>query len=149
MHTKPNRRTWTPIALLALVIAGSNAASPVHAASSGLCVTVDVDQPVILPDVGIVPAGRLMLCDSVEYSPVATLHKTYLDGRPVGILLSRKRAGEGGVGTEPRVLFRSDGKGNLELVGYVLPGRNSSVAFILSERPPMREFAAVSLVARR
>jgi hypothetical protein len=149
MLTNPKGRTWSRIALSALIAAGFSAVPLVHAGSSGVCVTVDVDRPVVLPEIGTVPAGRLMLCDSVEYSPVATLHKTYLDGKPVGILLSRKRTGEGKPVAEPRVLFRADGTGKLELIGYVLPGRTGSVAFLLGERPSIKDTEAVSLVARR
>lgn len=148
MNTR-NCGTWRRVSVLVLALCGCLAPPVTRAASSGLCVTVDVDLPVLLPNVGIVPPGRLMLCDTLEYSPVATLHKTYLDGRPVGILLSRKRAGEGDMGSEPRVLFRGDGKGNLELVGYVLPQRNGSVAFVLSDRPSTREIESEPLVARR
>jgi len=137
------------LAVFFLALGGLLAPVPEVAASTGVCVTVDVDMPVLLPEVGIVPAGRLMLCDSIDYSPVATLHKTYLDGRPVGMLLSRKRASEGESGSEPRVLFRADGKGNLELVGYVLPGRHSSVAFVLSDRPAVRNVSATLVAARR
>jgi hypothetical protein len=149
MATKKKDHAWRWFFVLAIAVAGGLMPSIAHAASSGLCVTVDVDLPVVLPDAGIVPPGRLMLCDSLEYSPVATLHKTYLDGRPVGILRSRKRSGEGQIGSDPRVLFRADGKGNLELVGYVVPGRNASVAFVLSEHPSTREIASGPLLAQR
>jgi hypothetical protein len=149
MNTNRKHRAWRWTFVVAVALAGCLTPSMARAASSGLCVTVDVDLPVVLPDASIVPPGRLMLCDSLEYSPVATLHKTYLDGRPVGILLSRKRAGEGDMGSEPRVLFRGDGKGQLELVGYVLPGRNGSVAFLLSDRPSTKEIASAPLLARR
>lgn len=146
-NDRSRARRW--LAILALALFGFLAPTSGRAGSSGLCVTVDVDMPVLLPDVGIVPAGRLMLCDSIDYSPVASLHKTYLDGRPVGMLLSRKRATEGEVGSEPRVLFRGDGKGNLELIGYVLPGRHASVAFLLSDRPAAKDVSGTLVAARR
>jgi hypothetical protein len=144
-------RTRARAGLVALGLASIIGLLPTTASagSTGVCVTVDVDVPVLLPDIGMVPAGRLMLCDSFDYSPVASLHKTYLDGKPVGMLRSRKRATEGEMGSEPRVLFQGDGRGNLELVGYVLPGRQSSVSFLLTDRPTSKEPSDSTLVARR
>ena len=66
-------------------------------ADSG-CVRVRTDAPVLLPDGGLYPEGTLTLCDSLALSPVTSLHKTYVNGRPVGLLASRRI--DGAFGTE-------------------------------------------------
>ncbi|MBZ5638327.1 MAG: hypothetical protein LAO51_06160 [Acidobacteriia bacterium] len=133
-------RRWFPDArgrTLAIAIAALAAASllttgAASAGSGGGCIRVDVDQPVRLPDGNVYPAGVLTLCDTAELSPVATLHKTYVNGRPIGILVSRRRANETKGAEPPVVVFQRD-RGALDLVGYVLPApRRSGVTYVLS-----------------
>lgn len=104
-------------------------------ADSG-CVRVRTDAPVLLPDGGLYPEGTLTLCDSLALSPVTSLHKTYVNGRPVGLLASRRRPSEVARDAAPVVVFHRDVAGRLELVGYVLPASSSSgrsTTFVLAE----------------
>jgi hypothetical protein len=133
-------RRWFPDGrgrTLAMTIAALAAASlcvtgAAIAGSGGGCIRVDVDQPVRLPDGKVYPAGVLTLCDTAALSPVATLHKTYVNGQPIGILVSRKRANETKASEPPVVVFQRD-RGALDLVGYVLPAsRRSGVTYVLN-----------------
>jgi hypothetical protein len=149
MRTR-NGHQWSRRGLLgfAVAIAVSAVAGSAFAASSGVCVSAVVSSPILLPDGHIAPAGELRLCDSFEFSPVASLHKTFVNGVPFGMLRSRKRVSEGPV-TSPKVLFRADGRGNLELVGYVVPNGNRAVAFLLKREDPPGTPSGSALLARR
>lgn len=133
-------RRWFPESrgrTLAMTIAALAAASlcatgAAMADSGGGCIRVDVDQPVRLPDGNVYPAGVLTLCDTAALSPVATLHKTYVNGQPIGILVSHRRANETKASEPPTVVFHRY-RGILDLVGYSLPKpRRSGVTYVLS-----------------
>lgn len=113
---------------LAFLLQGSGVAL---AGSSLGCVSVDVPAPIYLPDGNLYPAGELMLCDSISYSPVATLHRTYMNGRPIGLFMSRRTRSEAGGTVAPFVVFDRDVDGNLDIVGYVQASEGTSVAFLL------------------
>jgi hypothetical protein len=123
--------TFAALAAASLFTTGSAVAG-----SSSGCIHVDVSLPVHLPDGNTYPAGVLTLCDTAALSPVATLHKTYVNGRPVGILLSRRRANETRGDALPVVVFQSDG-GTLDLVGYTLPSARRGVTYALNARAEM------------
>ncbi len=134
------RRRWFPegrgrtLAMAVAALAGASlfATGAAVAGSGSGCIRVDLVEPVRLPDGNVYPAGALTLCDTVALSPVATLHKTYVNGRPIAILVSRKRANETKSNEPPSVVFqRSDGA--LDLVGYTLPSpRRSGVTYLLN-----------------
>lgn len=131
-------------ALVCLLVAG-----PVHSASG--CVRVPLDAPVLLPDGNFYPAGSLTICDSISLSPVTSIHKTFVNGRPVGLLASRRRASEVSADTAPFVVFHRDSFGRLELVGYVLPARSSSgrsTTFVLVEGREIAEAEAWNATLR-
>jgi hypothetical protein len=139
------RRRWLPdgrgrtlaVAIAALAGASLFATGAAAAGSGSGCIRVDVVQPVRLPDGNVYPAGVLTLCDTAALSPVATLHKTYVNGRPIGILVSRKRANETRGNQPPVVVFQRDG-GTLDLLGYTLPvPRRSGVTFVLNAKMDM------------
>ena len=116
----------------ALAAASLFAISVASAGDRGSCIRVHVDQPVRLPDGNVYPSGVLTLCDSMTLSPVATLHKTYVNGRPVGMLVSRRRSNETRSDTPPAVVFQRIG-GTLDLVGYVLPApRRNGITYVLN-----------------
>ncbi len=117
---------FAALAAASLFTAGSATADP----GSG-CIHVDVALPVQLPDGNTYPAGVLTLCDSAALSPVATLHKTYVNGQPVGILVSRRRANESMDTGGPVVMFQHTA-GVLELVGYTLPSPRRGITYALS-----------------
>ncbi len=111
-----------------LVAVGTARAEP-----GGVCVTARVDQPIRLPDGSVHPSGLVTFCDAMEYSPVASLQKVYVNGKPVGIHVSRKAKSEIAHEAAPLVVFNTDGEGHLELVGYVVPGRVKSVTYLFAE----------------
>ena len=123
--------TFAALAAASLFTTGSAVAG-----SSSGCIHVDVSLPVHLPDGNTYPAGVLTLCNTAALSPVATLHKTYVNGRPVGILVSRRRANEAPSDDPPSVLFQSDGS-TLDLVGYTLPSARRGVTYALNARAEM------------
>ena len=137
-------RRWIPesrgrtlaMTFAALVAASLFTTGSAVAGSSSGCIHVDVSLPVHLPDGNTYPAGVLTLCDTAALSPVATLHKTYVNGRPIGILVSRRRANETRGDAPPVVVFQSDG-GTLDLVGYTLPSPRRGVVYELSARAEM------------
>lgn len=149
METRDRTRgPWWGFLGIVLICAAWTGGGEVRAASSGICVTVEVGAPILLPTGEIAPPGELTLCDSLEYSPVASLHKAFVNGQPVGMLRSWKRSSEGPIGPSPRVIFRGDGRGNLVLVGYVLPDANRTLAFILNGDTG-RIASATTILARR
>jgi len=140
-----NARLFGPRARIVLLVISSSAvilllvAGPAWAGSRGTCITLEVEAPILLPDGTAHPAGALTLCHSREISPVSPLHNTYVDGHPVAMLASRKTRSEGGETIEPHALFNRTPEGQLELIGYVLPGMGRSVTFHLNDsKKPLR-----------
>ena len=136
-----NRKTFfggaVPVLLASLVVMAIfalSASQPALAASSGECVTALVDAPFRLPDGLLYPAGRLTLCDSGTFSPVANLHKILVGGSSIGLFVSSRRKAETGPTDAPQILFTRDAEGNLELIGYTLPSSGRSVAFQLKRQ---------------
>jgi hypothetical protein len=129
-------RKTSVLRIAAAVFLGTVAGSaPVLAMPSRACVSAHIDSPFRLPDGVLRPAGVLTLCNTRQFSPVATLHKVLVDRRPVGMFLSRRRNAEGVFGL-PEIFFERDGAGTLELLGYVLPTRGPTVAYRLKRAQP-------------
>jgi hypothetical protein len=113
------------VALVALLAAGGAGAEV-----TGTCVRADVPNPVVLPDGTAHPAGQLRICLSGRFSPVAGLHRTYVNGRFAGMFLSRRVTSEGPVDEhEPFMLFRRNAAGPWELYGYALPHGEGLVSY--------------------
>lgn len=104
---------------------------PASAGSTGECVAARVPAPFRLPDGVLHPAGVLTLCDAGAFSPVAGLHVLLVDGRSVGVFVSRKRAAEGAAGLAGQVVFDRSAAGDLDLVGYILPSAGRMTAYRL------------------
>ncbi len=119
-------------------------------AGRGTCVTLTIQVPFELPDGSVHAAGALRICDSISYSPVSSLHATYVDGAAVGFLSSERRSAEAGKEMAPTVYFEQDASGTLRLLGYVLPSRRGSVSYRLASptapQPRSPELAAVAPV---
>ena len=109
--------------------------------SRGGCITLKVDSPILLPNGDVYPPGALTLCDTLSLTPVSTIHKTFIDGHPVAMLSSRKTRSEGGEKIEPLVMFSRDPQGRLGLIGYVIPGKQRSITYLLDEtkKPARRQ----------
>ena len=107
--------------LLCSIVAGG------AAAQTSVCLSVDVAQPVIFPDGSTSPAGELTLCDWKSFTPVQQLHRSYIDGRPVQLMLGRRSPNERKPGDPNEVYFRQTEGGELQLLGYTRTFRGESV----------------------
>jgi hypothetical protein len=98
-------------------------ATPATAQTTGDCLVAEVPMAMVLPDGSEHDAGDLRICMSHEYSPVAGLHKTSVDGRVIGLFQSRSGYSEAAVDNRsvPLVLFHKDGEDRLILVGFAWP----------------------------
>lgn len=116
-----NDRSHWPI-LAALAFAAVLLAPAAWSGGSGRCIITSVPDPLVLPDGSVHPAGQLRICLTQEFSPVAGLHETWLNGQPVGRFVSRTGQAEAGDGTEtPFVVFRRTRGGELVLEGWADP----------------------------
>jgi hypothetical protein len=135
------RRRWLLSILMATAVAAAPAA---FAATNDACVSANINAPFWLPDGALHAPATLTLCSIREFSPVSNLHRLDVDGRTVGVFLSRKRVAEG-TGMNPEIVFSRDAVGNLKLLGYSVPEREGVLAFRL---PPARPLRGASAVAR-
>jgi hypothetical protein len=103
------------------------------AGDRGKCTSALVAEQVLLPDGSLHPPGMLTLCDSRSYSPVSTIHATYMDGMPVGMMLSRRGTSEGGAERQPFVMLVRDGNGLLHLYGYAVPFGKHMVTYRMQQ----------------
>jgi hypothetical protein len=99
------------------------------AGDRGRCTSAEIEEEILLPDGSLQPAGTLTICDSREYSPVSTLHATYVNGMPVGMMLSRRGASEANSDGRPFVLLHRDSGGLLHLHGYAVPAGERMVTY--------------------
>ena len=129
------RHPILPIAMPALLALASLSTNPALAAPAGVCVTTQVSSPFRLPDGVLHSAGTLTLCDTVAFTPVSDLHVLLVDGRRVGMFLSRRRTAEASGEIRPEVVFDRDAAGDLDLIGYILPGSGRSVSYQLKAHP--------------
>ena len=139
-----------------LAVAASSLLAPTYAAEAGAgpCVRVDVDAAMVLPDGSIHEPGTLKICERRAFTPVASLHAMYVEGAPVGMLLSRRRVSETAEDEAPSIVFERDARGRMRLLGYVRPESGTSVSFTLAKptertvRSPLVDAPTVALVAR-
>lgn len=151
------RRSTTGFWAVATMVALASwavASTSVAYAAAGTCVRVDVDGPIVLPDGSARDAGTLRICERRSFTPVASLHATYVGEEPVGLLVSRRTTSEGTNREAPTILFERDASGRMRLLGYVLPHAGTSVSFTLAKptapsvRSPLADAPVVALVAR-
>ena len=117
-----------------LVTAGAVFFASIATAAETPCVTAAVPSPIVLPDGSVHVGGTLTVCEVRSLSPVATFHRIAIDGRAVGMFVSRRGASEAAAEAAPTLLFEDEGAGELVLVGYVVPSRRST-AFRLAGPP--------------
>ncbi len=148
--TRRSRAVATLVALASWMMSSTSVAN----AAAGTCVRVEVNGPIVLPDGSARDAGSLRICERRSFTPVASLHATYIGGEPVGLLVSRKSTSEGTNREAPTVLFERDASGRMRLLGYVLPQAGTNVSFALAKpsvrsvRSPLADAPIVALVAR-
>lgn len=134
--------------LLVIPLAVAALAAPIPAEAippTDGCVSAKIGAPFWLPDGELYAPGTLTLCNVREFSPIADLHRLAVDGRTVGVFLSRKRLAEGDpAGMSPEVVFERDGAGNLKLLGYSVPEREGIIAFRIPATSRARQAPAVA-----
>jgi len=105
-------------------------------ANLGRCVWAEVPSPIVMPDGSSHPAGAIRVCLSLEYSPVAGLHKTYVGGEFAGMFLSRRALSEGPAEEDLKsayFMFQRNGEGELVLLGYALPAGDRFQTFRMED----------------
>lgn len=122
-----------------VVTVGAVAFATIATAAETPCVTAPVSSPIRLPDGSLHEGGELTVCDVRSLSPVANFHRISIDGRAVGMFVSRRGASEVAADSAPTVLFLDDDSGALSLVGYVVSSSRASTSFRLAS--PQAEFA--------
>ena len=122
------------IAWVVLVAIGVFAPQVVTLAGDrGKCTSAQVAERVQLPDGSLHPPGTLTLCDSRSFSPVSTIHATYMNGMPVGMMLSRRGTSEGSAERHPFFMLIRDGSGLLHLYGYAVPSGKHMVTYRMQQ----------------
>jgi hypothetical protein len=122
------------IAWVVLVVIGVFAPQVATLAGDrGICTSAVVEEQVQLPDGSLQPPGTLTLCDSRSYSPVSTIHATYVNGMPVGMMLSRRGTSEGSAERRPFIMLVRDGDGLLHLYGYAVPSGEHMVTYRMQQ----------------
>jgi hypothetical protein len=136
MSKTTSRNTMTLAAIIAIALLASTVA---QAGPSGRCARVELPAQVVLPDGTRHEAATLRICETRKLSPVATLHKTYLDGMPVGMFTSRTGISEGREHSEPFMVFERNSEGHLALVGLGWPEGDATRTFTMTESNKRRK----------
>lgn len=111
---------WLVVALCVLTAQGA------AEAAKGVCVSAQIDEPFRLPDGSDYPAGKLTLCHHSDYSPVASFHRTKVDGITVSMHQSRRSESERGDSDAPFMMFARAQDGTLVLLGYAHAGTDKA-----------------------
>lgn len=114
-----------------LMLAGAlMLAATVTVAEGRGCYTAEVPGAIVLPDGSEHASGALRICTDRAISPTSNLHRTFVDGRPVGMFLSAPRTIEEGVeaGTAQFIFERGAGD-ELNLVGFVVTARGGTTIY--------------------
>jgi len=118
----------------ALVLAGT-----ITSAQGRGCYTAEIPGAVVLPDGSRHEAGALRICTGRTLSPVSTLNRIFVGGKPTGMFRSTPRAIEEHVseGAAQFIFERGVGDG-LNLVGYVVSGRNGTTIYEMARPEVLR-----------
>jgi len=135
---------WMWILLVLLSAASVDAL----AGGVGGCTSADVKEPMVLPDGSLHPPGRLTICVTQDYSPVASLHAIRIDGASVALFASRRGVGEGGSVEPPFFMLLRDGRGRLHLAGYATPSRDRMLTYELVDLRSPRRTRTIAGLAR-
>ena len=141
--TRSNRMLRIAAPLVAVLLGGLLGGTPVQATGRGTCVRAELPWPVVLPDGTRHAAGLLRICYDRSYTPVAGLHRTFVDGDFVGMFISRRVQSEGPVPNQaPFMLFRRDVDERWRLQGYALPDGTGLVSYRLTDTSKSRRGGA-------
>ena len=132
--TKQRGRSSTKVVGLAIFIAVLWLATATGWAQQDRCVTAAIPAQFVLPDDTVHAAGDLKLCVVRTHSPIAKLHRAYVDGMPVASFVSRTGTGEADAREEPFILFHRNVRDQLELIGYASRRGSAMHTHVLAER---------------
>ena len=100
-------------------------ASGAWASETGRCYSADVPHAMVLPDETVHGPGSLRVCVERRISPVTVAHTVAVNGRPVGMYLSRTGLGEGAPeGADAVIVFVRNENDQFVLEGYSCPLRD-------------------------
>lgn len=136
MKNSSQRNFGGTVARLFVVALCLVAAQGAAEAARGVCVSAEIEEPFRLPDGSNHPAGRLTLCHDSDYSPVASFHRTKVDGMTVSMHMSRRGESERGDSDAPFIMFSRDVDGTLLLLGYAHSGQDKATVHAF---PPSRK----------
>ena len=120
---KTSSGTGLRLIVLALCLVAAQGAAE---AAGGVCVSAEIEEPFRLPDGSAHPAGRLTLCHQSDFSPVASIHRSQVDGMTVSMHMSRRGESERNDSDAPVMMFGRQADGMLLLLGYAHSGRDKT-----------------------
>jgi hypothetical protein len=121
------RPVWSGVFLLSIAIALAPAAA---AQTTGACHATDVPGPIVLPDDTVEESGRLEICLSSMYSPVAGLLRAAINGQVSGMFVSRKEVAATATDDQrPRITFAHMADGTYKLESYAVSDGERMVTF--------------------
>ena len=104
-----------------LILVGALLLAATGAVAGGRCYVAEVPETMVFPDGSEHAAGSLRICLDQAISPASSLHRTDVDGRPVGMFLSRPRHLEVSVDEgKAQFIFKRNTRDELALVGYAI-----------------------------
>jgi len=137
---------WTVIAtMVAFLLAGAATAGPSQA--SGPRLIAKVPEPFQVGD-RVYPAGTLTLRSVTSYHPGATIDELWTGNEFLGFWVADGKRNESRAENDT-VVFERNAAGRLVLVGYVLRGERSDVAYRYRETSLGMSQAALPAAAQR
>ena len=137
------------VGILAAAIVGIAAPGSVRAA--GECISTVLPERAVLPDGSALMVGDILtLCTTRAFTPVQSLHVTYVNGMPLQQLLSRRAESEGlpGGPSRPFMIFEKNAEGRLQLYGFATTARDRLVTYTLADAPRTRAQRRAAAAAR-
>ena len=125
----PRRSGWAMV--VAMGVIGILSTSPALPQSRGQCAHIEAPWPMVLPDGLTHHAGVLKLCLQQMWTPASGLHEIRINGRTIGLFMSRIGTSEEPVQNAPVVVFQRNGTDELHLVGYAWPDGDSMRTYVL------------------
>ena len=120
----------------------------VSARDRGRCHSAVIDESFQLPDGSVHPPGKVTVCATFKYSPVAHLNAIHVDGMAVGLLKTRRGLSEDVTAEAPFFMMLRDGQGQLHLAGYATPSRNGMVTYELMDFRARGQCDAPNMLAK-
>ena len=137
------------VGILAAAIVGFAAPGSVRA--SGECVSTILPENAVLPGGSPMMVGDILtLCTTHAFTPVSSLHVSYVNGMPLRQMLSRRAESEGLPGGPPRpfMIFEKNADGRLQLYGFATSARGRLVTYTLADAPSTRAQRRAAAAAR-